>query len=353
MPQPFVTVSAEDLKIFCREIFEHAGLAEEHAAIQADVLVWANLRGIDSHGVLRIPRYLKWLDDGQMNASPSIEVTSETVAAVVIDGDRAPGALPMRFAMLQAIRKARDAGIGWAFVSHATHSGPVGYYAEMAAREELAGIAIMTSRPNMAYFGSKSTGVATSPIAIAVPGGPDGNVMVDMATSALALGKIKDALSRGVALPEGGALTADGRPTTDPAQAAIPMPLGGPKGSGLSLMFEALISLIVENPLLEPALAGRDESHSQNGLAIAVNIAAFTSPDDYRERVSALARAIKSLPPAEAGGEIFLPGEPEKRRYEERRRDGIPVPDSIWNQLSTAAATLGVAMPATVEDNNR
>ena len=314
--------------------------------MQAEILIWANLRGIDSHGVLRIPRYLEWLQEGRMNPTPNITVGGETTAAVIIDGDGAPGALSMAFGMKQAIEKARAAGIGMALVGHTTHSGPVGYYTQMAVGANMAGIAIMTSRPNMAYFGAKAAGVATSPIAIAVPGGPDGSVMLDMASSELAIGKIKDALARGVTLPEGGALTKDGLPTTDPGQAAIPMPLGGPKGSGLSLMFEALTSLMIGRPLLEPTLAGRERGHSQNGLVIAVNIEAFTSAADYRERMSALGRALKGLPPTEDGGEILLPGEPENRRLAERRSTGIPVPDTIWSQLSAAAEALDVPMPA-------
>ena len=281
-----------------------------------------------------------------MNPTPNITVDSETPAVVIVEGDRAPGALSMAFAMNQAIKKARAVGIGLALVGHTTHSGPVGYYTELAVREDMAGIAIMTSRPNMAYFGAKAAGVATSPIAIAVPGGPDGSVMLDMASSELAIGKIKDALARGVALPEGGALTRDGEPTTDPAQAAIPMPLGGAKGSGLSLMFEALTSLMIGQPLLEPALAGRERGHSQNGLVMALNIDAFTDAGAYREQMSALGRALKGLPPIEDGGEILLPGEPENRRLDERRRTGIPVPDTIWSQLSAAAEALDVPMPA-------
>jgi LDH2 family malate/lactate/ureidoglycolate dehydrogenase len=280
-----------------------------------------------------------------MNPTPKIKVTSETTATVIVEGDRAPGVLSMTFAMNQAIEKARAAGIGLALVSHTTHSGPVGYYTQMAVRANMAGIAIMSSRPNMAYFGAKAAGVATNPIAIAVPGGPDDSVMLDMASSELALGKIKDALARGTALPEAGALTKDGVPTTDPTQAAIPMPLGGAKGSGLSLMFEALTSLMLGNPLLEPALEGRECGHSQNGLAIAINIGAFTDTEGYREQMSALSRALKGLPPMEYGKEILLPGEPENRRLNARRRTGIPLPDSIWSQLSAAAKTLGVPLP--------
>ena len=148
-----------------------------------------------------------------MNPTPNINVTSETSATVMIDGDQAPGVISMRYAIKKAISKAKSAGVGWALVRQTTHSGALGYYTKIATEKGMAGIAIMTSRPNMAYFGSSSVGVATSPISIAVPGGPNGCLMLDMSSSALALGKIKDSLAKGVAIPENSALTKDGRPT--------------------------------------------------------------------------------------------------------------------------------------------
>ena len=282
-----------------------------------------------------------------MNPTPNINVTSETSATVMIDGDQAPGVISMRYAMNKAISKAKSAGVGWALVRQTTHSGALGYYTKIAAEEGMAGIAIMTSRPNMAYFGSSSVGVATSPISIAVPGGPNGCLMLDMSSSALALGKIKDSLAKGVAIPENSALTKDGRPTTDPAQAAIALPLGGAKGSGLSLMFETLTSLIAGHPLLEPVLSGQKSTHSQNGLAIAVNIEVFTSIKDYKELVTNLSVALKSLPTTEKNGEILLPGDPEQRRLKQRQIKGIPLPQKTWHELSTIAISLDIEIPIT------
>lgn len=341
-----LNVPAEELFSLTQNIFEHSGLSPDHAYRQAEILIWANLRGIDSHGVLRIPRYLHFLREGQMNAKPNITVTTETSAAVMIDGDRAPGVISMRFAMNKAIDKARTAGVGWALVGKTTHSGPLGYYTKIAVKADMVGIAIMTSRPNMAYFGSTAAGVATSPISIAAPGGPEGCLILDMSSSALALGKIKHLLAQGIDIPENSALTKDGKPTTDPAQATIPLPLGGPKGSGLSLMFETITSLLVGNPLLEPALAGREATHSQNGLAVAVNIETFTTTENYKELVASLSKALKSLPTSEEKDEILLPGEPEQRRLKQRQETGIPLPKKTWQELSTIAEALKIKMPS-------
>jgi len=270
-----------DLESFCRNVFRATGFSEDDARTQADVLVWANLRGIDSHGVMRIPRYLTWLESGAMRADAVMEVTQQRGAAAVVDAGQGPGAVAMSLAMNDALERARADAVGLTLVRRTTHSGAVGYYAAMAARAHMAGIAVATSRPNMAYFGARAAGVATTPIAIAVPGGPDGMLLLDMSTSELPIGKIRAARATGRPLPGVVALTAEGEPTDDPDRAEIPLPLGGPKGSGLSLLFECLTGVLVGNPLLEPALTGTQKGHAQNGLAIAIDIEAFSSVTDF------------------------------------------------------------------------
>ncbi len=327
-------------------MFIATGYSADDACTQTNVLVWANLRGVDSHGVMRIPRYVGWLESGVMRADAAFEVTRERGAAAVVDAGRGPGAVAMSYAMQHAVQRARSDAIGWTVVRRTTHSGAVGYYAAMAARENMAGIAVATSRPNMAYFGARAAGVATTPIAIAVPGGPDGMLVLDMSTSALPIGKIRAARASGQPLPGIVALTGQGEPTDDADKAEIPLPLGGPKGSGLSLLFECLTGILVGNPLLEPALTGVQKGHAQNGLAVAIDIEAFSSVTDFKALVLALARSIKNLPAMDADGEVMLPGEPEMRESE-RRRDGIPIPAKVWAQLADTARTLGVPLPPT------
>lgn len=336
-----------DLEAFCRGVFCATGFSPDNARTQTDVLIWANLRGIDSHGVMRIPRYVAWLESGAMRADAAMEVTKERGAAAIVDAGQGPGAVAMSYAMKDALQRARTDAIGWTLVRRTTHSGAVGYYAAMAAQENMAGIAVATSRPNMAYFGARAAGVATTPIAIAVPGGPDGMLLLDMSTSELPIGKIRAARATGQPLPGIVALTEQGEPTDDPHKAAIPLPLGGPKGSGLSLLFECLTGLLTGNPLLEPALTDAQKGHAQNGLAVAIDIEAFSSVADFKTLVLALARAIKGLPAMEAGGEVMLPGEPEIRESQ-RRREGIPIPRKVWTQLAETAQSVGVSLPPTL-----
>ncbi len=348
MSQKDIRVGVENLEQFCIEVFVATGFSAQAARTQADVLVWADLRGVDSHGVMRIPRYVEWLRSGAMRGDAVPEIASDLGAAGVVEAAQAPGAVAMSFAMNDAMERARAHAIGWTLVRHTTHSGAVGYYAAMAARDQMIGIAVATSRPNMAYHGARAAGVATTPIAIAVPGGPHGMLLLDMSTSALPIGKIRAARAKGEPLPGIVALTADGTPTNDASEAAFPLPLGGPKGSGLSLLLECLTGVLIHNPLLEPALAGSQKGHAQNGLAAAIDIAAFSGVADFEAQIVALAQSIKGLPPAEPGGEVLLPGEPELRESV-RRRDGIPIPRKTWLRLMETAQGLGVSPPPIAE----
>jgi len=192
-----------------------AGVPSEDAALEAEVLVWANLRGVDSHGVLRIPWYVEMLGKGEMNARPNIRVERETAATLLIDGDRALGPVVTTLAMRRAIDKARTAGVGWAVIRNTTHQGAMAYYALMAANAGMAGIAIVCSPPNMAPFGARVAAVHNSPISIAVPAGRHRSLCVDMATSVAAGGKLSLARDKGIPLPPGWALDDAGQPTTD------------------------------------------------------------------------------------------------------------------------------------------
>jgi len=240
------TTPAGALRRFATDVFARAGMPEADAAVVADVLVWANLRGVDTHGVLRIPRYVDLIETGDMNARPAIAIRTETPASVLIEADRAAGPVAMMRGTTAAVRKARDAGVGLALVRATTHAAALGYYTLAAAREGMAAVALAASWPNVVYHGTRAAGVSTSPISIAVPGTEP--VVLDMATSVVSMGKLNQAKRTGEPIPEGWALDKDGNPTTDPQAAQIPLPMAGPKGSGLSLMIECITSLVAANP---------------------------------------------------------------------------------------------------------
>jgi LDH2 family malate/lactate/ureidoglycolate dehydrogenase len=342
-------VTADALRGFACAVFARAGMSREHGALVADALVWANLRGIDTHGVTRLPRYVELLEAGDMNRAPRLRVRSETAAAVLIDADRAAGPIAMTEAMAAATRKARDAGIGLALARATTHTAALGYYTAGAAREGVAAIALAASWPNMAYHGARSAGVSTSPISIAVPGGGREPLVLDLGTGVVSVGRLTQARKSGTPIPEGWALDAQGRPTTDPQAAELPLPMAGPKGSGLALMIECLTSLVVSNPLISEFLEETPEGlrHRQNGLAIAIDIARFGDPAAFRREVERTVRAIKALPRADGVEEILVPGERGARAFAGRSRDGIPVPPAVWKELTALAGRLGVPMVPT------
>jgi ureidoglycolate dehydrogenase (NAD+) len=340
-------VSATALETFTRQIFTHVGMPAEDAAVEAKVLVWANLRGVDSHGVLRIPWYVELADRGDMNPRPAIKVEKETPAILLLDADRAFGPVVTTLAMRRAIAKAREVGIGWVLIRNTTHQGAMAYYALMAAAEGMAGLAIVCSPPNMAPHGARAAGVHNSPISIAVPTRRHRPLCLDMATSVAAGGKLRLAVDKGIPIPEGWALDREGNPTTDAQRATILLPFGGPKGSGLAMMFETLTSLMVANPLLEPALFGQEGAarHRQNSVVAAIDIGTFTDLEDYRDRVDRLIDGLHGLPRAANAREILVSGEPEDRCMAERRRDGIPLPPGTVRNLGAVAERFGVELP--------
>jgi LDH2 family malate/lactate/ureidoglycolate dehydrogenase len=333
----------ERLRALVGEIFVRAGMVEANARTVAEVLVWAELRGMGSHGVMRVPRYVEMMRRGDLNGRPQIK-TTDSGATITIDADRAAGPVAMVRAAELAVAKARDTGIALALVRSTTHTGAIGYYTQLGARSGMATIAITASVPNMAYHGARAAGVSTAPLSIAVPG-DDEPLALDMGSGVISIGKLAQARRSGEPLAEGSALDAQGEPTTDPRAAAIPLPLGGPKGSGLALLIECLSSLLAGNPILAEALEGtpKGKRHYQNALLIAIDVARFLPLPEFKQQVTRLIRAIKALP-AQPGAEILVPGERGRRNAE--RTAEVRLPPSVLEELRTLAASLGVEVPA-------
>ena len=343
-----ILVGGQPLWQFTRDVFVKVGLSPKDAETEADVLVWANLRGVDSHGVQRIPGYVRGAREGWIKVDADVRVVVEMAAMVLLEADHAFGPVVTVQAMELAMRKAREAGTGWVLIRNTTHQGAMGYYALMAARNDMAGLAWVCNPPNMAPHGARAAGVHNSPIAIAVPGKQRPPLVLDMATSVAARGKVDVALDKGVPIPEGWALDGDGNPTTDPGQVAVMLPAGGYKGYGLALMLECLSSLMVGNPLLSPTLLGRAEKPprgTQNSVVAAINIGAVTDVERYKGEIDDLARGLKALPTAQGFDEVLVPGEPEERVYQQRQRHGIPLPAETFRRLEEVATELQVAMP--------
>jgi ureidoglycolate dehydrogenase (NAD+) len=305
---------------------------------------------VDSHGVLRVPRYVELLKTNAINPKPQMRVERRAGAIVVLEADRAPGAIAMARAMEEAIGCARASGIGWCAARNITHAGAVGYFALAAARAGMAGMVMTASGPLMAYYGSRVPGVSTNPLAIAFPAGKKAPYVIDMSTSTVAMGKLMSARDARKDVPTGWGIDAQGRDTTDSAKIATLLPMSGAKGSGLSFMIECLCSLTVHNPIIANALeSGADwDNPFLNGAAVAIDLKAFCDVDLIRDEADRLGDAILSLPRAAGVDRIFLPGERGDSILRERERQGIPLPLGTWTRLLATARGLDVPAPEIV-----
>ncbi|RCK21742.1 Ldh family oxidoreductase [Thalassospira lucentensis] len=343
------TIQAGALRSFANDILTAGGFSPADAAQTAELLVWANLRGVDSHGVLRIPRYIEMIELGLMRSGGSITTVREFGAVTVLDGGKCPGAVGMNEAVERAARSADKFGIGWCAARAISHAGAIGYFTTALAERGLVGIAMTASKPLMSYFGAKGEALSTNPLSIAFPVA-DGKdpIVLDMSTASVALGKIMAAKDAGRSIPEGWAIDADGNPATDPNTVAALLPMAGAKGSGLSLMIEMLASVLAGNAVIGPVLTGIKKG-GFNGLVMAINPVAFGEQDTFGDEVARLADAIHRLEPVAGNDAVLLPGERGATTARMRSSDGIPLPAGTVTRLCAFASKLGVSIPDGLE----
>ena len=345
MSQSKIIVGHEGLSRFIRDALEGKGARAEDAAIVADGLVWANLRGVDGHGVSRLPFYLRMIERGDIDVTAKPSLEQDRIATFVLDSGRGFGPVAMMQAIALAAERAAKAGVCYGLVRDTTHTGAVGRYAQSMAERGCAAMIMGAGPAFVAYHGARVPSLGTSPLAIAVPSG-EGAVVLDMATSAISNGTILQARTTGASLPPNSALTKEGEPTTDPNRAEILLPLGGPKGSGIGFMFEMLASVLATAPIQAPALGPeRRKLLSQNMAILAVDVATFRPIVDFARDADALAAVIKSLPRQAGVDEIRLPGERAARTEAARRKSGIPIPGKLWDELRAMAEANAVEMP--------
>lgn len=352
-------VNAERLLGFCRQAFIAAGLNPEDAGIAADALVTTDLRGVDSHGVAHLPRYLTGLLNGSLNRRPNIRVLSETASTALVDGDRGLGFVVSYRAMQIAIQKAKTAGSGWVVVRGGTHYGAAGYWASLALEHHLIGFSLCTSASRIAPTFGAAGMVGTNPIAIAVPAGVEPPFLLDMATCVVPMGRLEIHAREKKPLPEGWVIDAQGRPITDPELAfklthsaeAMLLPLGGVgevhsgyKGYGLGVAVEIMCNLlggyagaVVQEP-------GRESECGQFFGALSVE--AFRPLGEFQTALDARLREYKATPALPGAERVLVAGQKEAESSAERLRDGIPLSEKVIEQLREAGLKLGVAFPA-------
>jgi ureidoglycolate dehydrogenase (NAD+) len=346
MSRENIVVPHQDLRRFIRDVLAARGASESDAGAVADGLVWANLRGVDGHGVSRLPNYLAILKRGEIDLKAQPKLTHDRPASFVLDSFFGFGPVACMQAAALAVERAKAIGVCFGLVRETTHTGAIGRYAQWIAQHNCAALVLGAGPALMAYHGARVRSMATSPIAIAVPTA-DGVRLLDMATATISNGKILQAKQTGAKLPENTVLTADGEPTTDPNKAEILLPLGGPKGSGLGFMFEMLTSILAAAPIQSRAIGPEQRKrHVANLAMLAIDIASFRPLADFETDAATLGAIVKALPRQAGFDEITLPGERSIRTEVARKKTGIPIPAKLWSELERIAEANGVTMPA-------
>ena len=326
-------------------IFRAAGASADHAAQVADVLVDNHLAGHDSHGILRIPEYLKSIVDGEIVVGASPQVLEETPTTALVTGNWALGQVTGNFAVDLAIAKAKKERVAAVSVVQASHTGRLAAFTDRGAEQGvMVFMAIGTvDRPMTAPFGGAAAVLGTNPVAFSVPNPGGAPVTLDIATSAIAAGKVKVAKAKHQQLPPDSILDREGRPTTDPQaffDGGFLLPFGAHKGYALAVIAE----------LLSGPMAGADAYPGvfmRSGIFIfAVDVGVFRPAADYAKAMEKTLGRIKGVPPAPGFDEVLIPGEPEARLRVVRERDGIPIPDDTWSAVCAAGATVGVDVAA-------
>jgi ureidoglycolate dehydrogenase (NAD+) len=345
MTQSKILVDQAELACFIRDALVAKGARAEDAAVVADGLVWANLRGVDGHGVSRLPFYLRMIERGDIDVKTKPQLVHDRAATFVVDGGRGFGPVAMMQAIAIAAERAGKAGVCFGLVRDTTHTGAIGRYVQWMAQRGCAGLIMGAGPAFVAYHGARVASLGTSPIAIAVPSS-DRPIVLDMATSTISNGTILQAKAIDAALPPDAVLTAQGEPTTDPNRAEILLPLGGAKGSGLGFMFEMLASVLAAAPIQARALGPeKRKSLSQNIAILAIDVATFRPLVDFAEDADALSAIIKLLPRRDGFDEIRLPGGRAERTEAARRTSGIPIPAKLWEELAVIAKANAVTLP--------
>ena len=349
------------LREFARRVFQHCGVPEADAAEAADVLACADLRGIDSHGVARMRSYFEMLRAGRINPRPQVRIVRSTASTAVVDGDNGLGLVVGPRANRITMEMAERSGSGWVSVRNTNHYGIAGYYVLRALERDLIGWAMTNSTKLVAPLWGAERMLGTNPIAIGFPGNEEPAIVIDMATSAAAYGKIEIALRRGEAIPDGWVATRDGGDTTDPkdmiAGGAL-LPLGsdrehgGHKGYALAMMVDILSCVLSGanwGPFAIPFALRQEIPERSVGKGIghffgALRIDGFIEVDEFKRQIDEYVRVFRATRPAPGTRGPLIPGDPEREAEAVRAREGVPVVMAVVEDLREISRATGIEL---------
>jgi LDH2 family malate/lactate/ureidoglycolate dehydrogenase len=331
-------ISPERLKVVVTGIFAGVGLPEGDAAVVADSLVEADVRGVSSHGVVRVPTYVAGLRQGTINPRPALEILFDDGARAVVDGGDGMGQVAANRAMQLAIERAQEHGIGAIGLRRSRHCGAMAYWAIQALAANCIGFATTNAGLNMAPTGGRDKIVGNNPLAIAVPTNRAWPMVLDMATSVVAGGKLDVAAIRGEKIPLDWATDANGNPTDDPvvARKGLLLPVGGPKGYGLALMLDVLAGV-----LTGARFGGGLGPPGSGQFFLVLGVEGFMPIEEFKIRMDEVIDQLHESSIAPGSHRIYVPGEIEYEKSLDRRSNGIPLEEAIAGDLTRLSDDLG------------
>jgi ureidoglycolate dehydrogenase (NAD+) len=341
-------IAIQKLNRFCVEVLMKSGLTAANAKTTADVLVMTDTWGTFSHGTGALLNYTHALQAGGIDHSAQPEVLSEAPSWAIIDGRSSMGMLSCCMAMNLAIEKARSCTIAWTGVRNGSHFGAAGYYANLAADQNMIGIAMSNADPNMTIPGAMGHTMGNNPFAFAVPAGKEYTLLLDIALSAAAHGKILTMKMQGRPIPSGWITDADGLPTNDlthwPATGSL-MPMAGHKGYGIAILVEVLAGLLTGAGMLgeiKSWVFDPEEKASLGQAFIAINIGALLPIESFQQRADKMIQQLRDMPKAKGSDRIYVPGEIEWEKREDSLRNGIPLPETTLSNLHRVGEECGI-----------
>lgn len=346
-----VVIQAEALTGLIGRIVTAAGAEPERAKTCAEHLVAANLKGHDSHGVGMAPAYVRWIKSGKLNPNIRPKVVSDRGGVIVVDGQFGLGAPITREAVELGIARAKEMGVAAMALRNSCHIGRIGTYGEQCADAGLVSIHyvnVVGHPPQVAPYGGREARMVTNPYCCTVPRKNGEHVVLDFATSFVAIGKLRVAFMEGKEAPEGAMVDAEGRSTTDPRtffraeDRSLLLPFGLHKGGGMQILCEILGGALAGHWTEQP---GSDRAYGaavNNMLSIILDPDALGGRAAYEAEAEAMLEYIRSTPPAEGFDRVRLPGDPERESTAKRLAEGIPIDDNTWRELRDAAASVGI-----------
>ena len=341
-------VDSERLLHLVQAVFETCGMSKDDAHLLADSLVDADMSGVHSHGVLRVPEYVKKVTVDGVNPAGRPKVVKDEGACLVVDGDNSMGQIGSAFAMDQVIDRAKDIGLSAAGVRGSNHCGAVGYFARMALAHDMIGIATTNALPTMAPWGGAERILGINPLGVAIPADEERPIVFDAAFSGSAHGKIRVYEQKGLTLPDGWAMDSDGVPTTDPQKAidGLLSPIGQFKGVALAMVMGILSSM------LSGASYGTELGNMEDGpnagedghFVAAIRVSAFEDVPRFKSRVDEAIQQIHNCTRAPGVDRLYSPGEPEALRRADYGKNGIPLNDVTLSDLQKTAAERNVSI---------